>query len=693
MTSIPDDEVTVRADGAEVELMMIFLCNGMRVRQFTSLRSLAISVCTAVLVVVSACSAPPERPAPPAQAAAGAPPTADVQAGSRLDPGTTWLANVKSCNRFVSKAGDDTTGMTEATAWRTVEKAMRQLQPGQTACIHKGTYDETPMAATATGSATDPIAIKAFPGEVPEVRAIQDGSLFDLQRQSGQDLGHWLLEGLKIDMQQRDGAAVRIEGDRTSAGDTTLVHDIVVRGNTIQNGKAGAAILVRNRVTDVLLHGNSISDNHRFEFWENYMMPGAKLKRVDYVDDGTPSTQTQPNGTILSYGRSDANGINAESDSTFTSGPSVERIRIEGNALHANGGDGFQCVGTADGDGTDHASDAADIALVDNIAEANAEEAADIKSCQWVSIRGSVSPADAGKSKAETANNIFSTSQPTNRSRDLQKSPTSGNFGGGDLLVVHWNARHVLVENTRMSNACSGIAVGRAEVPVRHLIIRRVLVAGMVSKADPRCAGDKETGMALTLDRVENADIYHNTFDMQTDASPTAVAVGTNLFVNDPSKGPFLANVDFWNNIVRAPHWLGLAITVKNPSPPPDGFPYTSNFTSDRNLYFSQGPAPPPNRAGFTLNLPPIFNFDPLPLMRTTKPPQPADSNWRDAVALDGSSIEADPLFDLATNDYFTQIGSQARNAALPIPNYGVPPCPNVAAPNPPDIGFRESCT
>ena len=625
-------------------------------------------------------------------ASAVANPTADVRAGHRSSPATGWLLNVKPCNRFVSKTGNDTTGTSEATAWRTITKAMQQLQAGQTACVRDGAYDEAPMVAAATGTAANPIAIKAFPGDTPVVRADQDGSLFDFQR-SGQDLGYWLLEGLTIDKRQWDGAAVRIEGDRVTAGDATLVHHIAVRANTIRNGKSGAAVLIRNRVRHLLVQNNDISDHRRFELWRNYQKPGATRLRVDYADAGLPTAATQPDGSVLSYGRADAHAIDVESDSRFTAGPSVERVRIQGNTLRRNGGDGFQCIGAADGDGKEYASDAADIDLVDNWMEANAEEAVDIKSCQWVSIRGSVSPARAGTANA--ANNKFLTSQPTNRSRDLQVSPSSGNFGGGGLITLHWNARHVRVENTRLRNACSGIAVGRGEVSVRNLVIRRVLAFGMVSKADPRCASDSNTGTALRLDRVENADIYHNTFDMQADAATPAVQVGTSLGVADPAKGPFLANIDFWNNIVRAQRWLGLAVRVTSTSDPGDsGFAWTSNFNSDRNLYFRPGVPPPPHRDGFILILPPTHRFDALPLSRNVSPSNPANQNWQDATGQDSSSIEADPLFvdEPATNDYYTKPRSPARDGALPITGYRVPACPGSTAANSPDIGFRESC-
>src|SRR5215212_614809 len=70
---------------------------------------------------------------------------ADVMAGSQAAPNVAFLADVQACNRHVDKNGDDTTGTTLQTAWKTIAKAMQMLQPGQTACVHAGVYDEGPL--------------------------------------------------------------------------------------------------------------------------------------------------------------------------------------------------------------------------------------------------------------------------------------------------------------------------------------------------------------------------------------------------------------------------------------------------------------------------------------------------------------------------------------------------------------------
>lgn len=294
----------------------------------------------------------------------------------------SWLASVRPCNRYVSTTGSDTaSGTTPAGAWRTVAKAMRTLGPGQTACVRAGSYLESHLAAARSGTAAAPIAIRGFPGDPkPVIRATSDANLFDFHT-TGRPLGYWLVDRFDIDKQRHDGASVRIEGDRTNANDGTVVSRVAVTNLRIRWSRSGGAILVRGRATDVLIRGNEISDHHRFGHWKNYGQRSKQRLRSDYADAGLPTTVTTSDGTTYSYGREDAHGISVESDPQFTTAPSVQRVRVQSNRLLRNGGDGLQCVGADDSKCVAQASDAADLDLVDNRLEANAEEGADIKSC------------------------------------------------------------------------------------------------------------------------------------------------------------------------------------------------------------------------------------------------------------------------------------------------------------------------
>jgi hypothetical protein len=337
---------------------------------------------------------------------------ADVVAGVRqgMEPDTAFLGKVSNCTHYVHKNGDNTDGKSLQTAWRTIAKAMQSLQAGQT--VSNDVYDEGPLVAAHSGTADHPIAVKPAPGASPIIRATSDMSLYDFQADGANpaetSIGYWVVEGFDINKQRHDGAGVRVEGD--AAGHA---HHIVIRNNRIHDGKSGAAVLVRNRASNVLIDNNHIYEHHRFTLYQNYQKPGQKLLRVDYTynkPNPLPSGQT--------YGRFDAHGVSVESESAANrrNNPSVQQIGIQNNKLYNNGGDGVQCIGANDSGNVAYNADASDLDLVDNRIENNAENAIDIKSCQYVSIRGSASPDGRAQPQTTSSSTPLSSNQPQHRS-------------------------------------------------------------------------------------------------------------------------------------------------------------------------------------------------------------------------------------------------------------------------------------
>ena len=276
-----------------------------------------------------------------------------------------------------------------------------------------------------------------------------------------------------------------------------------MRNNVVRDGKSGAAVLIRGIATDVLVQSNEIRSHHRWESGST-----VAYSRLD-----------------SSYRRADANAINLEGVATGQ----IARVRVDGNDLHHNGGDGLQCLGVNDDLGA-HSQDPADLDLVDNRIHENVEDAVDIKSCQRVSIRGSASPILSGTA----ANNEFYGYRPTDRSADKP-----GNHSGGGALVIHYFARKVLVENTRIWDGGRGISIGRADKNgMQDVIVRRTLIFGMVSGTD--CPGN---GLNLVL--AQRVDVYHNTF---TDVPGTAVRLATDNGGSWSSQ-----DIDVFNNIMERP--------------------------------------------------------------------------------------------------------------------------------------------
>jgi hypothetical protein len=462
----------------------------------------------------------------PTQAA----PDRSVSAGAQIPSGAFAFADKANpaCTHHVATTGSDANSGTSATsAWRTLTHAVALLQAGQTACVHTGTYTTGTLDPAHRGTENAPIALVGAPGEArPVVRGVSDGTLLRF----GPRDAYWVVRGLGLDKNQRDGASVQVLGSPGSTSDPSAgpAHHIAIRGNVIRDGKSGAAVLVRHAATDVLVEGNAIYGHHR---WVS----------------GSSVAYSRLNS---SYRRDDANAVNLEG----TPSARVARVQVRGNDLHHNGGDGIQCIGVDDDSGP-RSTDPADLDAVDNRIHQNEENAIDIKSCQRVSIRGSRSPELAGPAAATKLYGY----RPTDRSADRP-----GNHSGGGAIVIHYFARGVEVKNTRIWDSCGGISIGRADKDgVKDVVVERTLIFGLVSGAN--CAG---IGVNLVL--AQRVDMFHNTF---ADIPATAVRLASD------NAGAFSStDVDLMNNIAvvaGSGYWLDLYRAR------------LSGFESDRNVFWS----------------------------------------------------------------------------------------------------------
>lgn len=392
--------------------------------------------------------------------------------------------------------------------------------------MHAGTYDIVTLDVGHSGRLDAPIALIGAPGEArPVVRSMSEGTLLSF----GPRDTYWVVKGLDLNKNQRNGATVQVLGTPTSASDPSAgpAHHIAIRDNLIRDGKSGAAVLIRHAATDVLVEGNFIYGHHQ---WVN----------------GSNVAYSRLNSSYL---RSDANAVNLEG----TVSAQVARVQIRRNDMHHNGGDGIQCIGVDDNAGP-RSNDPADLDAVDNRIHHNEEDAIDIKSCQRVSIRGSRSPELAGSA----AENKLYGYRPTDYTADLP-----GNHVGGGAIVIHYFARGVEVKNTRIWDSCAGIGIGRDDKNgVKDVVIERTLIFGLVSGTN--CAG---TGVRITL--AQRVDIFHNTL---VGLPNTAAKLASD------NGGAFSStDVDVFNNIIDvtgSSSWLDVYRAR------------LSDFESDRNLFW-----------------------------------------------------------------------------------------------------------
>jgi hypothetical protein len=253
------------------------------------------------------------------------------------------------------------------------------------------------------------------------------------------------------------------------------------------------------------------------------------------------------------------------------------------------------------------------------------------------------------------ANNKLFLFRPTDKDADRP-----GNHSGGIGIVIHYWARNVLIENTRIWDSCEAIVVGREDTQVENVVIRRTLVFDLAGPASSTGTNPCR-GRGIRLGRAAHADIYHVTIDNAVpDSTPSATGpLSAIRLARDAVPSAPLSDVDIWNSILNGSGsvvWLDAELSK------------VADFESDRNLYWhTDGSA-----SHFKL----------------TTSPQAVDlAGWRSATGQDITSQNADPLFipDPRLNDYYTRLGSPARDQALN--SVGGSFCGNG-----PDIGFLESC-
>jgi parallel beta-helix repeat protein len=71
-------------------------------------------------------------------------------------------------SRYVSTSGSDRNPGTLSRPWRTIQKALRTIQPGERALVRGGTYTEI-LKMSRRGTAAAPIVLQAYPGDRPVI--------------------------------------------------------------------------------------------------------------------------------------------------------------------------------------------------------------------------------------------------------------------------------------------------------------------------------------------------------------------------------------------------------------------------------------------------------------------------------------------------------------------------------------------
>ncbi|MFP2934493.1 nitrous oxide reductase family maturation protein NosD, partial [Pyxidicoccus sp. 3LG] len=199
---------------------------------------------------------------------------------------------------------------------------------------------------------------------------------------------------------------------------------------------------------------------------------------------------------LKNTGNQDSHGIVVQ--------PTSRDITVRNNDIHDNSGDSVQCLGP---EGFSSLPPADGLVVENNHFYANRENAVDIKTCYRVVIRN-------------------------NRMHQFRPSSTAK----GDVVVVHYSARDVTVEDNEIYDSAKGISVGgnREGPPPSGIIIRRNRVHDITN-----VGGGEGTG--IRLENSSGTVVVNNTITRTT----TALILGHGT--GGPTQAPVVQN-----NIVDA---------------------------------------------------------------------------------------------------------------------------------------------
>lgn len=522
--------------------------------------------------------------------------------------------------------------------WKTPGYAVQRLAPGNVLNVSAGEYSNTNIDLTdlvPNGTASAPIVVRGHgPGNVvfkPTTDpSISDKSILDVQR------SYWVFEDIAFDMNHQPSPAIKVS--------TPGAH-VVIRRVQVRNSTAGSAVNLGSGAHDVAILESRIHDT-----WASEGASGAACTQHSQCGEGFVCDP----GPKVCRKRKDGHGV-------FI-GTGVYQVLVRDNLLYDNSGDGVQCE---EGVGGNQNPRNVNTTLIprDVILEGNeiyttqpnwgvTENAIDLKACHNVSVRSS----------------------PLKRSSFHGFRPAGGagsNNSSGAALVVHFEAKNVLIEDASITNSCEALSIGRAfdiknaagEVvsrqvdTVEDVTFRRNTVHGLVADFASDCSGK-----AVSVNRVDDLEVLNNTFY----SLPATVLTLASGIEDEPGYTyPESTGVKVSSNIFHTQagiRWVTLT---------------TREFTSveSRDNLFWSGASQP--TAGFYID-----NATPVSV-----------TGWRSTLqtkygmtsTLTATERELDPLFAAQTaGDFPTQGASPARNESEP--RAGEPSCGGAA-----DVGAYES--
>jgi parallel beta-helix repeat protein len=213
-----------------------------------------------------------------------------------------------ACDRYATTDGSDKAAGTSSDPFRTAQRLVDSLEPGETACLRSGTYTETDGTLTISsgGAAGKRVILRSAPGE----RATFKGRLYVTEEADHVTVRDMVLNGSTSPQGSSEGVlpSPTVDGDHATfvgnevtnrhkgicfsiGGSFALVEDVLIRDNRIHN----CGVLPRTN----LHHGIYVSSARNSRIVGNWI--------YDNADRGI---QLYPNaqGTLIENNVIDGNG-------------------------------------------------------------------------------------------------------------------------------------------------------------------------------------------------------------------------------------------------------------------------------------------------------------------------------------------------------------------------------------------------
>ncbi|NIM95214.1 MAG: hypothetical protein GTO18_16070 [Anaerolineales bacterium] len=393
----------------------------------------------------------------------------DLKSNNAATPSTAYTFSTSDCR--MNDASNDCNELRDA---------FEQLSAGDTLIIHQGvyynpwlTFDSTSGKINGRGEPGNPITIRNYPGE--EV-------VFKGKTLGFRDTSYWMIEGITFDYMS--GKMSTSLGLHTALGQSQTIEtsNITIRNSSFINCSAPPIHI--NYARDIL-----IEDNH-FENCRKRSV-GSDLSAIDIKYIGHDITII---GNTFNDIGSDPVHLGAQS---YKSGTNIYNIYILNNEFRV-----LRPYQYRDTSGNVPPGDETKFSNV-------GENAIDIKKvCPnggEIVVRG----------------NTMHGFRPTARDQDV-----SGDSSGA-AIVIHNDARNVIVEQNRIFDSTGGIVVAKGsdgtenwqDAGVDNITIRNNLISDIVSFPgyEPDQYHARE-GRVLKIGRIKGAKVYNNTFVNNPDA-------------------------------------------------------------------------------------------------------------------------------------------------------------------------------